>query len=74
MVTKIGALAQNNELYRNSKKPEEAYTRDVQDQKRITQSDFAGIDSHHMFWEDLCTEALTRRNWDTLIQVDQNEK
>ena len=47
---------------------------DIQYQKRITQSDFAGIDLHHIFRENLQTEALTRRNWDMLIQVEQNGK
>ena len=73
MVRKFAALAEKDELRRNSRKPEEAYRRDVQDQKCITKSDFAGIDSHHMFREDLRTETITRRNWDKLIQVEQDD-
>ena len=69
---KISKLVHKDELRRNSKKPEDAYHRDINDQKRITQNDFAGIDSHHMFHEDLQAEAIARRNWDALTQVKQN--
>ena len=72
MVRKIAELAYKDELRRNSKKPEDAYCGNINDQKRIMQNDFPGIDSHHMFCEDLQTETLTRRNWDAITQVEQN--
>ena len=72
MVRKIAELAYKDELRRNSKKPEDAYCGNINDQKRIMQNNFAGINSRHIFCEDLRAETLTRRNQDAITQVEQN--
>ena len=53
MVKKIAELVHKDNHRQNSKKLEDAYRRDINNQKRITQTDFEGINSHHMFRDDL---------------------
>ena len=54
--------------------PLETAKQDLADQKKMTEQ--TGIDSLHMFCKDLCTEALARRGWISLLTIqlaDGNE-
>ena len=46
-------------------------SRDTTDQKKVTSDLFSGVDSLHMFCEDLRTESLARRGWLSILNVDK---
>ena len=52
---------------------EDTYRRDIHDQSRLSEVTYTGLETHGTFREDLRTQALVRREWETILQVQDSK-